>query len=381
VAPATRPNARKPATGWPGRRPSRAGLRERVGRNIPAVGHARARQGARGNAHSAAIGPDRVNETARRFPPAGFSSMLIRPLAGRYGGRRNHEAGLDDQLTRVLPEYAPARKRLFRFWDARSAYFKLNLERLLRNDELFLSSRKSFNDPFDVNPIIKSDWTASGIRAHLANIIENPGSAATPHTVLKTFFGGVTHSPQLSLQKIRDLKNSFPGYMAALFDKLGICCFTEEMQNPIFWAHYAGSYSGVCAEFAATGDDDHLFRHVMKVHYTAHRPSILASQTGALGTVYGKNEDWTHIAQYGVCTKSSDWSVEREWRWWLADAAQQFRSLPLGALKRILIGPKASDDTRSFILGLGKSSGGRVGIFETRLSSGDFRVERARRLR
>jgi hypothetical protein len=76
MAPATRPNARKPATGWPGRRPSRAGLRERVGRDIPAVGHAGASQGAGGCAGSVAIGPDHINETARRFTPAGFFLQL-----------------------------------------------------------------------------------------------------------------------------------------------------------------------------------------------------------------------------------------------------------------------------------------------------------------
>jgi hypothetical protein len=50
--------------------------------------------------------------------------------------------------------------------------------------------------------------------------------------------------PNYSLQRRREFKSQFLGYMEQLFDKVGICCFTEEMQNPIFWARYASSYSG-----------------------------------------------------------------------------------------------------------------------------------------
>ena len=143
--------------------------------------------------------------------------------------------------------------------------------------------------------------------------------------------------------------------MSEFLDNVGICCFTEEMQNPILWAHYAGSYSGICAEFRTTDDRNHLFSHIAKVAYTSHRPTIRASQTGALQTVYGGSQDWGYIAQHGICTKSADWSVEKEWRWWITDAAGSFKGIPEHAFRRIFLGPHANLETKNKVVQMAKA--------------------------
>jgi hypothetical protein len=286
------------------------------------------------------------------------------------------------QPNRVIPERAPAGKKLFRFWNATNPFFEVNMQRLIGDDELYLAARGSFNDPFDVHPLVKCDWTASGVRKHVMAIFADPMKAASPIDAMTSILaaGGQAPIGDFSLQKFREFKSRFPGYMSKLFDRLGICCFTEEMQNPIFWAHYAGSYTGVCAEFSGTSDKKHPFHNILKVHYTALRPTIHASQTGALSTVYGASEDWTYIAQYGVCTKSTDWSVEREWRWWLIDKSGSYQALPNGTLKRLFLGPRVTGETTKFIIDLARKSAAQVSIFETKLSDSDFRVERGKKL-
>jgi hypothetical protein len=49
-------------------------------RHVPARRYARAREGARGDAHSV-VGPQALNETARRYTPAGFFlDWVTRPV-------------------------------------------------------------------------------------------------------------------------------------------------------------------------------------------------------------------------------------------------------------------------------------------------------------
>jgi hypothetical protein len=150
------------------------------------------------------------------------------------------------------------------------------------------------------------------------------------------------------------------------------------MQNPLFWSHYAGIYTGICVQLSATGDLGHSFCNVMKVHYSEDRPTVFSSQTGALGTVYDKHQDWDYISQYGVCTKSRDWAVEREWRWWVPWGAGRYHKLTPSSLKAVFIGPLADSAITNKVLALAK--GREVKVFETRLSAREFKVEIGKRL-
>src|SRR5690349_8089598 len=84
----------------------------------------------------------------------------------------------------LSPQYAREGMSLFRFYDACSPFFLPSLERLLLRHELYLSSRRKFNDPFDVRPLLHCDWTIDARRTHLKNIIANPGLAASSRVAM-----------------------------------------------------------------------------------------------------------------------------------------------------------------------------------------------------
>jgi hypothetical protein len=268
--------------------------------------------------------------------------------------------------------YATAGMKLFRFMNPRSAHFQDAMEHLVCGNEVFLSSRKGFNDPFDMNPILICDWTISGIRRHMLNIAENPFRSAAGDEVIAQYLTLPKRSriPAAMVQKFKD---DFPVYMGRLLDRVGVCCFTEEMQNPIFWAHYANNYAGVCAQFVATNDISQPFCNCMKVHYAADRPIIRASQIGAMSTVYN-NPDWDHIVQYGFCTKSSGWAVEKEWRFWLPLDAQRYQKLPPKTLRAMFLGPFADSTLIDFVKSLVKRSATEIKVFNTCLSPKEFAV-------
>jgi hypothetical protein len=282
----------------------------------------------------------------------------------------------------VKAEYAPAGKSLFRFFRPNTPVFHDTLEHLMLKSELYLASRKNFNDPYDMNPILKMDWTTSKIREHMKNIAANPSrsSLSTPE-IARYALSTPSKIPNsiLSTKSIRDFKEQFYQYMPGLLDKVGVCCFTEEMQSPLFWAHYAVSYSGIFIFLKATGDTAHPFCNCMRVHYSPTRSTVYASQTGAFQTTYSKG-DWSYIAQYAFCTKSSDWSVEKEWRWWLPFKAGSYETFTDGALHAIFLGPLASEPTKSMVIELARKSERTFKVFATHLSDTEFRIEIGKRL-
>lgn len=277
-------------------------------------------------------------------------------------------------------QYAAPGMRLFRFLRPDTVHFQESIDRLLRKNEIYLSSRRRFNDPFDMNPVFKADWTTDGIRRHIEAILANPtaSSAGTDLVVKLLQVSGRPSKEVVSVQNIRSLKQKFPEYMNNLLDKVGVCCFTEELQNSLLWAHYAASYTGICIELRATGDTGHPFCNCMRVHYTEQRPTIYGSQTGAFGTVYGRN--WKYIAQYGFCTKSIDWAVEKEWRLWLPDRASTYQTLPADSVRSIFLGPLIPSATSKMVVDWVRGSKQNVKVFRTKLSNMEFKVEIERRL-
>jgi hypothetical protein len=176
-----------------------------------------------------------------------------------------------------------------------------------------------------------------------------------------------------AVENIRKFKKLFPKYMEELLDGIGVSCLTEDIQNPLLWAHYAGNYSGICVELIAPPRRDNLFSNCMQVHYTDKRPVIYATQTGAIGTVY-KDHDWSYIAQFGMCTKSSAWAVEREWRVWAPHRAGTYLELPPNTVRAIFLGPLAATGTVATLTNLVRTSRQPVKLFRTKLSDDAYHV-------
>lgn len=276
--------------------------------------------------------------------------------------------------------YASAGMKLFRFMKPDTEYFAASIDHLICQNEIFLACRNDFNDPFDMHPILECDWTIPGIRKHMQNIAANPlRAAATPEVIAQYLATAPSRMPRVPLTTLRKIKERFIPHMTHYLDEIGVCCFTEEMQNPLFWAHYAGSYAGICAEFTAKADTSHPFCNCMKVQYSEHRPVIRASQVGGLSTVY-TSPDMDYVVQYGFCLKSHGWAVEREWRVWIPGRARNYQSLPPRTLSTIFIGPLADDSTLKAVTALVRKSSNPIKVFNTRLSERDFKVDVGKRL-
>lgn len=121
----------------------------------------------------------------------------------------------------------------------------------------------------------------------------------------------------------------------------GLICFSEIHTNPVQWAHYAESHTGVCLAFEI---EDHL---LLKIKYEEVRPNHIDLNSHGLLPDSIKNKMLT--------TKFKDWSYEQERRMVpkLNDSTDGIYYEPfseIGKLKEIILGIRFRDNQHSISL-------------------------------
>ena len=82
------------------------------------------------------------------------------------------------------------------------------------------------------------------------------------------------------------------------YDKiLGFLCFSEWLENPVQWAHYADNHNGICLEFEVP------LKNLVKVEY---RETPLTIESGDI--------DWRKKFVAATESKYKHWCYEREYR-------------------------------------------------------------------
>jgi hypothetical protein len=132
----------------------------------------------------------------------------------------------------------------------------------LQDSYFWLSNPKEFNDPFDCN----------------INLIE--------------------HNNQKALNKITSSKKND-------ISNIGVTCFTEVLDEPLMWAHYANNFYGFVLEL----DSNHLRVNL----YNRERKKSLNPVLYFKQFIKVKNTD-SFALEYFLTAKSDKWEYEKEWR-------------------------------------------------------------------
>lgn len=148
-------------------------------------------------------------------------------------------------------------RTLFKFYDTNL----LSIASLHEN-YFWLSNPKEFNDPFDCN----------------INLIE---------------FEDLENFPESTSIKRNNVSN------------IGVTCFTEEINEPLMWAHYANNYYGFVLEL----DSEHIRVNL----YNRERKKSLNPVLYFDKFIKVKNTD-SFAMEYWLTAKSDKWKYEKEWR-------------------------------------------------------------------
>ncbi|MDP8200789.1 MAG: DUF2971 domain-containing protein [Candidatus Tenebribacter burtonii] len=171
----------------------------------------------------------------------------------------------------------------------------------LRNNQLWFSSSKDFNDPFDCKIKLANNMNPEEIEELANKLVElrivNKNDRFKIVYVLKN-----DHEKSLALVDIN---------IREQFEKYGICCFSKERNYIPMWSHYADKHQGICLKFDVLEDTDIFFANGSK-------PIDLISSVEYCND-YPKFNAYNIIVEDGVAKqlfliKSNDWIYEKEFR-------------------------------------------------------------------
>lgn len=122
--------------------------------------------------------------------------------------------------------------------------------RLLSENELFFSSPKGFNDPFDCDiPITTGGETEDEVKAYFTQQVRNPywieeikKLGITVEKFIEVSTSGYIDNPEL----IRKLAEEDTREKAARF---GVVSLAQAWDNLLMWAHYSAYHGGFCVGF------------------------------------------------------------------------------------------------------------------------------------
>ncbi len=243
------------------------------------------------------------------------------------------------------PDYTPAVLYKYRFFDTSGYYLKV-----LEEAQLWFTSAREFNDPFDSSLSFQFDDKPKGIQKEW---IEN---------VLKRQFPLLNRQERQSLtrQHLRGIKND-PGYSERFIKKLvednynsfGICSLTPAKDDLLMWAHYSDNHRGFCVgidtsrllELQLSLATEGPLLSLQKVIYSDEIPMI-----NFFESMISDHRDQDTLTL--LCTKSTHWSYEQEFRLIYWDKVNTALTIGHDAIVEVVLGCRIRDEDKEKILSI-----------------------------
>ncbi|HUR40604.1 MAG TPA: DUF2971 domain-containing protein [Verrucomicrobiae bacterium] len=202
------------------------------------------------------------------------------------------------------------------------------LRMYLVESRLRLSSRRDFNDPFDVVAQVSAEAEPDQMKAHFRKML----LANDPKQSEKEREARVAHMMGLPLESWKKTaEESFNGQA----DKVGIFSLSIKPRDILMWSHYGDNHTGVCVQFEVAGDPL-TFLYALPVRYKEQFPKL--------------NWMGPNVADQltdALLQKHPGWIYEAERRIVLPNAAHAFISFQPAALTRIVLGARIDDARRA----------------------------------
>jgi hypothetical protein len=93
-----------------------------------------------------------------------------------------------------------------------------------------------------------------------------------------------------------------------------ILCLSLTVESLLMWAYYAEGHRGLALRFRSVDNLDSPWKEGLPVNYTSKIPPLFETETLADALLGHMSIDHRAALLQFVCTKSSEWAHEKEWR-------------------------------------------------------------------
>ncbi len=198
--------------------------------------------------------------------------------------------------------------------------------RIFENNEIYLSSPESFNDPFDS----KIRFVYEGSRADRKRLIREWWGEKVRHRSAREGLALEKSIRKRGLD-IEKTPAAFQELGNSIRRRLSVFCMTEDKNNILMWSHYADKHSGFCLEFQS----DNIF-------FSSARPVKYDSDIPPLNLLKLNWNDLLRKMVDALLVKAPDWAYEKEWRIVAPPDNGGVREYPSHALTSVFFGCRMS---------------------------------------
>ncbi len=237
---------------------------------------------------------------------------------------------------------------------------------MIRN-EIFLSSPRDFNDPFDMRGMLV---IKGGIDALISKYETLPMSKDVRSKAIMNARNGVK-------------AEGLAGYVSRMlrplnqFDEMiggqGVHCFASRdkrvrLSGPrsnLMWSHYGDSHKGYCLQYSVHTDP--VFVRSVRVGYSSEYPVI-----------NWLSETFPCDVLKCVTQKDKCWEYEGEWRYIRPNSAKHLLSINRSGIKSIIIGAEATPASIELAIKMARerdsAMGVRTNVFLAKRSTTQYRL-------
>ena len=255
-------------------------------------------------------------------------------------------------------ESAEIPKILYKYRDWKNDHHK----KIILNQEIFIPSPRSFNDPFDCKiPIafhlrknddeLAIDFIKQYVR-RVNNYSNEEFEIEVERIRNEALYKDSEHVEKLNKQSIEELHSM-----------LGVYSMTAVNDNIPMWAHYSNNHQGFCIGFDSLELLSFLECAFGEIKYRDEYPTILPT----------KEIIQRQLQQ--ILTKASYWDYEIEYRLFKDNSANTTIKLPVKTIKEIILGYKMSSYQIKEIFILVEAEMPHVRIFQTVQKKRSFEFE------
>lgn len=225
----------------------------------------------------------------------------------------------------------------------------------LKNNYVWLSKPKDFNDPYDCAGCFDMEKTLENLlreKQHNGDI----SKILNRHKNLSNTTQKILESSQAKLKN-------------ALQQKVKISCFSETYNNILMWSHYAQSHTGFCIEYNISNLEltNSFKKKLFPVFYT---PKPIDMSKAIL------SEQKEIFEKILIINKSEDWKYEREWRYITSSEDDSKFIMPVKP-KAIYLGTKISEENKNIMLKIANNEY-QIPCYELQPQMHSFKLEIAR---
>jgi hypothetical protein len=207
------------------------------------------------------------------------------------------------------------------------------LRDIVVRSRIWLSSRLSFNDPFDTNARYEVLNDESALRKHFERMIQErePNLLWKKRKELVQKVSRAYGSLYQAMQQV-----SVVGHFRTTND-MGIFCTSRNPRQMLMWSHYGAQHAGVCLLFEPVKDLE-VWTRSIAMKYSKDRPRI----------VYG-HPDYAEQQEEELLTKFDEWQYEEEFRLLTHGGANKYLKFSANSLFGIVLGAKISEASISVV--------------------------------